>query len=215
MYKWLKMFFCVVLGVAALALSGCGKDMTGTYIADMGEGEPYVRVLDVEKGDKDGYIINYREIGYNISKSDGKGTKRFIYRGISTRKYTEEEMKSHYVVDLKCVFYNNLDNQLFASAPNDNNKMIFKDSKNAGFLTGTIAIDKDGNLIDENGDFSMGRSWQKTQGRKFTKVKEFKIEELKEKIKKNIEEYAHKKYDYDKPGSESKVGEITFVDTDK
>lgn len=191
----------LVAGFAVMTMAGCGSDLSGTYVGEpKEEGDCYVNYMEVHKGDKDGYSINYHSAGYTIDAVNGEGTKS--YNPIFA---TGPVPKPHYVRDVTATWYSKISNQLFTSAVKDN-RMTFKDSKSGGFEVGTIVVDKDGNLIDEAGKFS-GKP-----GRKFTKVKEIDWNKVKEELQENVKTYADKKYNFTNVLMESVLGKLEFKD---
>lgn len=201
--KWFKRVMAFFLiGLATVVLSGCGKDLSGTYMA----GEPAdgaVRVLEVAKGDKDGYLIKYYWWGYDTSKKWGPGTVspnpfnpagKYIDNLIFTATYSER-----------------LQNTLITSAPSKSNKMTFSNQKTLS--KGIIGIDEEGNLIDETG-FTYELSGE--LGTKYKKVtKTINKEEMKKEMQEAVATRLHKNYDFDKGNRHSEVKEIIFKDDEK
>ena len=195
----------LVAGMAVMMMAGCGSDLSGTYVGEpKNEGDCYINYLEVHKGDKDGYNINYHSAGYTLKAVNGEGTK--VYNPIFA---VGPVPKPHYVRDVTATWYSEIANQLFTSAVKDN-RMTFTDSKNGGFVTGTIVVDKDGNLIDEAGKFS------DKPGRKFTKVKEIDWDKVKAELQENVKKYADANYNHTDVLMESVLGKLEFKDgTDK
>ena len=193
----------LVMGLAVVTMAGCGSDMSGTYVPEkMGDAAYTTQALEVHKGDKDGYTINVRRLGYMDVKHD--------YNPASVsynRMWEAVKEKDHILYDLTFTWEDEIYNQLFTTAVKDN-RMTYKDSRNGGFVTGTIAVDKNGNLIDEAGRFS------NKQGTKYVKVKELNIDELKKKFQENATRWAHETVEYNSHTmfSDSEVKDITFKD---
>lgn len=203
-----KVLTALFLGITVFALTGCGgKDLSGLYMMDMGDKHEFVRVLDVKKGDKGGYIINYKFMHYKVVAKYGEGgTIASVWAPVGT--------KSHLVKDIIATWEENSENTFITSAPNkDSNKMTYKDTKNMGFLTGVIAIDEDGSLIDETGGIINDVAVKK--GTKFKKIKELNVEEIKKTLQEHVTANAHAEYDYDRPLEDSKIGKIVFKDEKK
>jgi hypothetical protein len=206
MNKWVKLAACVAIGAAAFVLSGCGKDYSGTYMAEIGEKDEVAQVLEVEKGNKDGYIIKPRSIGYYVQTSWGEGTKGTIptpwYHGPYIR---------HYVIDVNAKFYNKTMPTVTATEPNKNNTMAYSFVMNGIFpVSGSIKIDDKGNLIDETGSLSDGLH---VAGRKYVKIKKLNLDEVKKTLQEHVTANAHAEHDYEKNQNEtSKVGKIVFED---
>ena len=206
MNKFMKIAACVVIGAAAFVLSGCGKDYSGTYMAEIGEKDVSAQIVEVEKDNKDGYIIKPRHIGYYVHTYCGEGTKKaFITR------WRQGPYISHLVIDVEASFFDYTKDVFSATAPNKNNTMVY--SLGAGGMTlasGSIKIDDKGNLIDETGYLSVGG---RQEGRKFAKIKKLNLDEVKKTLQDHVTANAHAEHDYEKNENEtSKVGKIVFED---
>ncbi len=206
MKKWMKFAACVVIGAAAFALAGCGKDYSGTYMAEIGEKDVSAQIVEIEKDNKDGYIIKPRHVGYYVHTSWGEGTKGTIitpwYHGPFIR---------HYVIDVNAKFYDYTKDVFSATEPNKNNTMVYSlGVEGLTLASGTIKIDDKGNLIDETGYLSDGA---RQEGRKFVKIKKLNLDEVKKTLQDHVTANAHAEHDYEKNENEtSKVGKIVFVD---
>lgn len=203
MFGFKRVLAALFVGVTACVLAGCGgKDLSGTYQANIGDKNTHVKVLEVEKGDKDGYTINYKLIGYDVKEEIGDGST-------GTNLWTAGKIKAHSIIDIKATWSDEVRNTLIASDPNKNNKMTYKDTKNMGFLTGLIAIDEEGNLIDETGKIVdiIG-----VKGTKFKKVKTLDLEGIKKTLQEHVTANAHEKFDYSNSYTDSEVGKIEFKD---
>ena len=206
MFGFKKALAALFVGVTAFVLTGCGgKDMSGTYQADIGDKNEHARILEVEKGDKDGYTINYRVVGYDVKEEIGAGST-------IPSPWAAGKVKAHSITDIEATWSDVVENTLITSAPNKNNKMTYKDTQNMGFLTGIIAIDEEGNLIDETGKITGPLG---VKGTKFKKVKTLNIEELKKTFQEHVTANAHEEFEFSNSMKDSKVGKIEFKDSKK
>lgn len=196
-----KLVAGLMAGIATVVMAGCGSDLSGTYV-----GEPFsdtatiTYVLEVKKGNKDGYNMNLKEASYEATAKLGEGSVYYnpLFNSTGKKNINNYEITANFNYEII--------NQLFASAVDKNNTMTYRDSKNAGLLTGTIEVDKDGNLIDVSGAFS------NMQGRRFVKVKELNMDELKKKLQESTTKFWHSHYDHSNTFSDSQVTKITFND---
>ena len=201
-----KLMAGLAAGVAALMIAGCGgNDLSGKYMAEpVTEADTITYILDVKKGEKEGYNMNFCTAEYNLTKDLGEGS---VYHN---PLFSHTKEKDVYIYDYKGKFEYEIADQLFSSAPDKNNTMVFKKAKNPVFMggipTGTFEVDKEGNLIDVAGVLTP------VQGRKFVKVKEVNMDEVKKNLKDNITKNLHKENDKETASWTSKVGTITFDD---
>ena len=206
MNKFMKIAACVVIGAAAFVLSGCGKDYSGTYMAEIGEKDVSAQIVEVEKDNKDGYIIKPRLVGYYVHTSWGEGTKMSV-----PTPFHRGPLVHHFVIDVKASLYDRSQVVFSATAPNKNNTMVYSvGSDGMTLASGSIKIDDKGNLIDETGYLSVGDS---QEGRKFVKIKKLNLDEVKKTLQDHVIANAHAEHDYEKNENDtSKVGKIVFED---
>lgn len=201
-----KIIAVLVSGIAVLTIAGCGgDDLSGKYVAEpVSDKDTITYVLDVKKGEKDGYVMDFCTAKYKMTKSKGPDDRYYSPIFNTTCK------KSVYDNVFNGKFKYEIDTQLLTSAPDKNKTMIFKRTKENFFTMGagpgTLTVDKDGNLVDTVGSLTS------TEGRKFVKVKELDMNEIKKNLQESTTKSLQKEYVREDAFSVSKISGITFED---
>ena len=208
MMKRLIAFFMAIFAV--FAFSGCGNDLSGTYVGEpLGQNEPQTVVMDVKKADKGGYTIAMYKATYKLN-IDVQNKDKARYANPAAAFFTgkpvkiDEEHMPRYGGTGK--FSYKLDVQLHASEPSKQNIMTAIVPGSFGMGQANFEIDKDGNIIDTNGVSTSG--YLVTEPRKFVKVMNFNKDSIKEDLQKRIIVDCERQYN----GENQRFGTIEFSD---
>lgn len=196
MMKKIMLFFMAIF--ACFAMAGCGKDYSGTYVGEAISDKEYSTfVFDIKKAKDNGYTISQYEATYSPNSLEVINKDKAQYRAGGLLSWGDgpteipEENKPRYGGKVK--FSYKLIAQLHVSEPDDKGVMTGTYTGGVGAMPCEFVIDKDGNIMDNNG-FSCLNYIQRSS-RKFTKVKDFNKDSLKPELQERMTNYFKDRYE--------------------
>lgn len=198
MIKKIMLFFMAIF--ACVAMAGCGKDYSGTYVGEaLSDKETATYVLDIKKAKDNGYTISQYEATYSPDTLDVINKDKAKYRAVglfamwngTDNHEIPEENKPRY--GGKVQFSYKLKAQIHVSEPDDKGRMTGTYTGGVGAMPCEFIIDKDGNIMDNNGFSCL--DYIKRSNRKFNKVKDFNQDYVKPELQERVNNYFKNKYE--------------------
>ena len=195
MIKKIMLFFMAIF--ACVAMAGCGKDASGTYVGEaLTDSEITTYVMDVKKAKDKGYTIALYEATYGPTDLPVTNKDKARYPGLALfadnaqREIPEENKPRH---GGKVKFSYKLTATINVSEPDDKGRMIGTYTGGVGAMPCEFVIDKDGNIMDNNGFSCL--NYFKRSSRKFTKVSDFKQDSVKPELQQRMNNFFKDKYE--------------------